>query len=169
MNEHFLKPNFTESCRSYTREQRSFREYSGRLCNSLLCVAIFLGLAGCGPKSDLLPVNGSITLDGASLKSGSIRFTLTGSEKTFTAAAPIKEGQYSLPQIKGLLPGTYHIMISAVDENSPMVTIRDASGKPLTTAPAELIPAEFNTESTKTVNVTSDGENQFNFDILSKH
>lgn len=123
---------------------------------------------GCGSKSDMLPVAGNVSLDGAPLKSGSIRFTLTGVEKTFAEAAAIKDGQFEIPQAKGLLPGTYHIMISAVDENSPMVTIKDASGNPLTSAQPELIPPEFNSESTKTVDVTPEGENQFNFDIVSK-
>lgn len=148
-------------------ESLPFRPFKS-LENLLLYAVCLLTLAGCGPQSDLLPVEGNVLLDGAPLRDGSIRFTLTGSDKVFTAAAPIEEGQYQLPQAKGLLPGIYHIMISASDENAPQVTIRDPSGRPLTTAPAELIPAEFNTESTKTVEVTPEGENQFSFDIVSK-
>lgn len=134
----------------------------------VLSAVTLLGVVGCGPKSDLLEVNGKVSLDGAPLKSGSIRFTLTGSEKAFSAEPSVKDGLYAIPQEKGLPPGTYHVMISAIDENSPMVTVRDAAGNPLTTAPADLIPPEYNTESDKTVEVTPDGENQFVFDIVSK-
>lgn len=130
--------------------------------------AIVLGMVGCGAKSDLLEVSGEVSLDGAPLESGSIRFTLTDSEKTFAAEPSIKDGLYTIPQEKGLPPGTYHVMISAIDENSPMVTIRDAAGNPLTRAPADLIPAEYNTESEKTVEVTPEGKNHFDFDIVSK-
>jgi hypothetical protein len=115
-----------------------------------------------------MEVSGNVSLDGSPLKEGSIRFTLTGSEKVVSAEPSIEDGRYTIPQDKGLPPGTYHVMISAIDENSPMVTIRDAAGNPLTTVPADRIPAEYNTESQKTVEVTSDGENQFNFDIVSK-
>jgi hypothetical protein len=123
-------------------------------------------MLGCGSKSDLLEVGGNVSLNGAPLKSGSIRFTLMDSEKVVSAEPAIEDGRYATPPDKGLPPGTYHIMISAIDENSPMVVIKDASGRPLTSAPADLIPAEYNTNSDKTIEVTPGGENQFNFDIV---
>ena len=141
---------------------------SATLIAWLITAVALAGMVGCGPKSELLGVSGEVSLDRTPLKSGSIRFTLTGSEKVLSAGASIKDGQYSIPQAKGLSPGTYHIAISAVDENSPMVTIKDASGNPLTSAPAELIPPEYNTNSEKTVDVSPDGENQFSFDIVNK-
>lgn len=139
-----------------------------RLAACIMCMAFIVGTVGCGPKSDLLEVSGAVSLNGEPLKSGSIRFTLMNSEKALSREASIKDGQYSVDQTKGLSPGTYHILISAIDENSPMVTIRDAAGNPVTSAPADLIPAEFNTNSEKTVDVTSNGENHFVFDIVSK-
>ncbi len=141
---------------------------TARLAACIMIIAIILGTVGCGPKSDLLEVSGAVSLNGAPLKSGSIRFTLTASEKVVSKEASIKDGQYSISQEKGLPPGAYHIVISAIDENSPMVTIKDAAGNPVTTAHPELIPPEYNTNSEKTVDVTLDGENHFVFDIVSK-
>lgn len=140
----------------------------GRSCAKAFLILTFIVLVGCGPKSNLLPVEGSVSLNGAPLKSGTIRFTSTSDGKSYSAEPTINDGKYAIPRAKGLPPGTYHIMISAIDENSPMVTIRDAAGNPVTTAPADLIPAEYNSESSKTVDVVVDGENQFNFDIVSK-
>lgn len=141
---------------------------AAHLAACIMGMAIIAGIAGCGPKSDLLKVSGAISLNGAPLKSGSIRFTLTNSEKALSREASIKDGQYSLDQNKGLSPGSYHIVISAIDENSPMVTIKDSAGNPITTAHPDLIPPEYNTNSEKTIDVTPDGENHFVFDIVSK-
>lgn len=135
------------------------------VCCSLAFVLLYV--AGCSPKSDRLGVSGAVSLNGALLKSGSIRFTLTQSEKAFSTEADIKEGEYEIPQAKGLPPGTYNIVISAIDENAPMVTIRDASGNPITTAPADLIPPEYGINSEKTVEVAPESENRFVFDIVT--
>lgn len=141
---------------------------TGSLAVCIMSLAFIVGTVGCGPKSDLLEVSGAVSLNGAPLKSGSIRFTLTNSEKAFSREPSIKDGQYSVPQENGLPPGTYHVMISAVDENSPMITIRDDAGNPVSSTHADLIPPEYNTESDKTVEVSPDGENHFVFDIVSK-
>lgn len=142
------------------------RSRYARFFCGLLAPTICLALAGCGANSDLLEVGGNVSLNGVPLKSGSIRFTLMNNEKAVSAEPGIIDGRYATASGKGLPPGTYHVMISAVDENSPMVTVRDALGRPVTSAPADLIPAEYNTSSDKTVDVTPEGENQFNFDIV---
>lgn len=131
----------------------------------LLGAAFCLVFTGCGSNSDLLEVGGKISLDGVPLKSGSIRLTLVGANRVFASAAPVTEGEYLFPQAKGLPAGTYHVVISAIDENSPMVIIKDAAGRPLTRAPAELIPAAYNANSEKTIDVAREGENRFDFEI----
>lgn len=159
--------NSRSSCQPYPNiKEMPGRSRHARFFCGLLAPAICLALVGCGANSDLLEVGGNVSLNGAPLKSGSIRFTLMDSEKVVSAEPGIKDGRYATAQGKGLPPGTYHVMISAVDENSPMVTVKDASGRPMTSAPADLIPAEYNTDSDKTVDVTPGGENQFNFEIV---
>ena len=73
-------------------------------------------LAGCGPKSDLLPVVTGECLsrwNSAEERINSIHVNRRGKDLCQQAAA-IKDGEFDIPQAKGLLPGTYHIMISAV-------------------------------------------------------
>jgi hypothetical protein len=115
-------------------------------------------LVGCGPASDRLPVSGTVTLDSAPLDGGTIRFTSKGGEKLIATGAPITNGEFHIPGDKGLPPGTYALEISAAATNIPPGA---------TTAP-ERIPAEYNSNSQKTVEVTADGENRFVFDIVTK-
>jgi hypothetical protein len=131
------------------------------LTNLVVAVATLISI-GCGPQSDLLGVTGEVLLDGVPVKSGSIRFTSVGSEKIASTGALIKDGQYEITQARGLPPGTYQIVISAGDENSP----QDAGG-PGSAVARELIPAEYNVNSDKTVDVAVDGDNHFVFDIKS--
>jgi hypothetical protein len=126
-------------------------------------------LGGCGPKSDRLAVSGKVTLNGAPLDIGSIRFTSVSGQKLFSSGAVIDSGEFHIPQEKGLPPGKYQLEISAPDTNAPPVVYRGAPGEPRLppTAP-ERIPPEYNTSSKHTIEVTADGDNQFVFDIVNK-
>ena len=132
---------------------------------SLLVLSLLF--SGCGPKSDRMEVSGRVTLDGEPLDSASIRFTSLGG-KLNAAGALIQDGAYLIPQEKGLPPGTYHLEISAADNDAPPVMYHDASGKPGTLTQPERIPPEYNLESQQKVEVTADGENKFDFDIVSR-
>ncbi len=70
-------------------------------------------LSGCGPQSDRLAISGKITLNGAPLDSGSIRFTSVAGQKLFASGAVVENGEFDIPQEKGLPPGTYQLEISA--------------------------------------------------------
>jgi hypothetical protein len=100
---------------------------------------------------------------------GSIRLSSTGSEKLFASGATIKNGQFTVPQEKGLPPGTYVVVISSPDESVPPVRARTLPGEPMSppTAP-ERVPPEYNTEGKHTIDVTADGDNHFTFDIQSR-
>jgi hypothetical protein len=100
---------------------------------------------------------------------GSIRLTSTGGEKLFASGTTIDNGQFTIPQEKGLPPGTYVVLISSPDESAPPVRARSAPGEPmLPPTAAERVPAEYNTEGKHTVNVTADGDNHFTFEIQSR-
>src|SRR5262249_34127760 len=111
-------------------------------------ISVALGLLslvpilGCGPKGDRLAIDGKVTLNGAPLDDGSIRFPTAGSGKLSTAAAMIKDGKYHVPQAKGLPPGTYRVEINSPDTKAPLVSVRPAPGEPAPppTAP-DRIPA----------------------------
>lgn len=124
--------------------------------------------SGCGPRSDRLQVSGAVTLDGAPLDGGTIRFTSVGAEKVTASGAMIRQGHYMVPQEHGLRPGTYHLEISAPDADAPKIIVRDTPGGPgIPTAP-ERIPPEYNSDSKKTIEVTADGDNVFDFEISGK-
>jgi hypothetical protein len=130
-------------------------------------VLMLLVAAGCGPKSDRLQVSGTVSLDGSPLDGGSIRFTSTG-EKLASSGAMVKVGEYLIPQEKGLPPGNYQVQITAADEAAAPIIIRTGPGDPGTPTQPERIPAEYNSASKHTVDVTVEGDNHFVFDIVRK-
>ena len=141
------------------------RATASRAAASLLVV---VSLSGCGPKSDRLAIDGKVTLNGAALDSGSIRFATAGAGKLFAAGAMIQDGQYHIPQAQGLPPGTYRVEINSPDTKAPLVAARAPAGEPVPppTSP-ERIPADYNSNSKHSVDVSADKANQFDFDIVS--
>jgi hypothetical protein len=133
------------------------------------CVASLVLVSGCGPRSNRLAVSGDVTLDGAPLDDGSIRLSTSGTGKLYASGAMIKGGQFHIPQESGLPPGTYRVEISAPDTKVPPVSQKVTAGQPALppTAP-ERIPAEYNSASKHTVEVTTGGDNNFKFEIASR-
>jgi hypothetical protein len=130
--------------------------------------ATLLLCTGCGPRNDRLELSGKVTLDGAPLDGGSIQLTSLEGDKIYGTGAMITSGEYFIPQEKGLPPGKYHVEISAPDTSAPLVTDRAGTGNAgIPTAP-ERIPAEYNVKSDKTIEVATDSDNYFEFDILSR-
>lgn len=133
----------------------------------LRCVAACAGvmlLAGCGPGNPLgrLPVSGTVTFQGKPLDQGTIEFAPEDG-RGVASGAVIKDGRYSIPELKGLPPGTYRVRISSAEPSSTGPP-PEFPGEHKTEA-KERIPAAFNTQSTQTVKVTAGGTNQFDFQI----
>ncbi|MEW4565445.1 hypothetical protein AB1K70_23160 [Bremerella sp. JC770] len=125
-----------------------------RISSHLLVItSIALITIGCSSERKLparFDVNGSVTLDGEPLKSGSISFR---SEKDIAdgmvASADIVEGQFTAK----VPPGEKTIVIhSIIQTNDPREEFKD------------LVPVEFNKQSTLTANVNVEST-QFNFDL----
>ena len=91
--------------------RRPFRLRISPFVVPLIAMGLF-AIAGCGPRSDRLAISGKVLLNGEPLSGGSIHFTSLG-EKKLTSGAMIENGEYHIPQEKGLLPGDYHLEISA--------------------------------------------------------
>ena len=142
---------------------------SGLLAASLPALGLLIALAGCGPDSGRLAISGTVELDGVPLDQGAIRLNSSGAGKLFASGAMIQEGEFYIPQEKGLPPGTYLVEISAPDTSAPLVVYRGAPGEPALppTAP-ERIPPEYNVNSKQTVKVTTDSDNHFVFEIASR-
>ena len=113
---------------------------------------LLLATVGCGPRSDRLPISGKVILNGAPLDLGSIRFSSTGAGKQFASEAMVQNGDYQIPQQKGLPPGTYRVEINSPDTKAPLKRPSVAPGQPLPppTAP-DRIPAKYNTDSKESV------------------
>jgi hypothetical protein len=125
-------------------------------------------LNGCGPRSDRRAVSGQVTLDGVPLDGGTIQFKSLDAKKMTASGAMVRDGEYTIPQEKGLVPGTYHLEIYAPDSAAKPVIYRSAPGAPGVLTQPERIPAEYNVESRKTIEVTADGVNRFDFAIINK-
>ncbi|MCA9220365.1 MAG: carboxypeptidase regulatory-like domain-containing protein [Planctomycetales bacterium] len=135
----------------------SFRVVAMALVGIAVCVA------GCGPDlGGRVPISGQVTLGGQPLNDGTIEFVASdGSSQTGTT---ISNGSFSLPEEKGLPPGSYIVRISSFEAGAAPEEAApgDSSAIP---EPKELIPAEYNVESNLTAEVTADGDNSFQFDI----
>jgi hypothetical protein len=88
-----------------------------------------------------------------------------GGGKMISSGAMVQNGQYQVPQHHGLLPGKYHVSISAPDPKAAPVLRRATPGGPAIPVAPDRIPAEFNSQSKQTVEVTADGDNHFVFNI----
>jgi hypothetical protein len=133
-----------------------------------LAAAGLVLLVGCGPRSDRLAITGKVTLDGVPLDKGSIRFTSLGDEKLSVSGALIQDGRYNIPEEKGLRLGTYRVQINSPDLKAPPVMAPATPSGPSFPVPPERIPAEYNIDSKQTVEVTTDGDNSFEFDIVRR-
>ncbi len=123
-----------------------------------------LCVAGCGGASDgRQAISGSVTLNGAPLEQGTIEFaSVDGSQQS---GGGITNGKYSVPAEQGLLPGKYVVRISSTEEANPGAPLGPPGPEAETVQNKQLIPPEYNTQSTLTAEVTEDGDNQFDFQI----
>lgn len=133
----------------------------------LLLAWLAASLVGCGPRTDRLALSGNVTLDAAPLDKGTIQFTTLGEGTLQSTGAVIQDGAYHIPAEKGLLPGTYRVELSSPDPTAPQVKVAAYPGGPVIPVTPDRIPAPYNVDSDKSVEVTRDGANQFDFDVNS--
>lgn len=120
--------------------------------------------SGCG-KTDPLnrqAVSGKITLNGEPLKSGTIEFAPV--ENGTSSGATISNGEYSVPQAKGLPAGEYIVRISANDATEQPIEVPGESNK----IAKELIPNTYNTKSTLRFRVEDKKDNVFDLHVETK-
>ena len=135
-------------------------------------VVLVLGVvvAGCGFETDSLPreaVSGTVTFKGQPLDVGSIMFRPIGG--SVSTDGLIENGSYAISRDKGLVPGTYKVLVSARKGSEPKRAEGVAPGsepRPKAKGPtADRIPPQYNTETTLTALVTAGGKNAFDFDL----
>jgi hypothetical protein len=130
-----------------------------------LCLAVFL--AGCGSDNPLgrKALSGAVKLDGAPLDKGAIEFhPMDGGVQS---GALISSGSYSIPAKEGATAGKYRVVIYDTYETPPLPP-GHMPGDDLPKPPKPKVPAEWNSKSQKTIDVTKEGPNKFDFEIVTK-
>lgn len=119
---------------------------------------------GCGrPANGRLEISGNVNLDGSPLDQGVITFTDI-ERRLPSSGAMIIQGQFHIPDGKGLQPGTYKVAIDSADESTEGGT----AGPYSMVIPRSKIPSRYNSDTVLTANVTLDGDNSFIFDLSTK-
>ncbi|MEZ6142157.1 MAG: hypothetical protein R3B84_16470 [Zavarzinella sp.] len=118
---------------------------------------IFL-LSGCS-SSEYKTVHGTVTLKGVKLDQGYVRF-IAQFEGGTEAGAPITNGEYSVPESAGMKPGIYKVILTS---GEPGTVADQAPGDSSQVVNKDRFPAEWNTQSQKTIEVTAGGPNKFDF------
>jgi hypothetical protein len=136
-----------------------------RAARALILAIALVTLAGCSRRA---AVQGTVTLAGAPVDGGSIRFTPAGGGTGAAAplAAPIQGGKYAIDGSPAPSPGSYRVEISWKKKTGRKVPTPGDSAVPMDET-AEAIPPNYNSSSTLTADVKS-GSNTLNFDLKSR-
>jgi hypothetical protein len=134
----------------------------------LLGGVLVLPLAGgCSARGPVRhEITGRVTYKGEPVDDGIIEFEPLDNQGTKDGSS-INNGEYRIPQGKGLLPGRYRVNVyigdgtSGAGNASPDTPAR----RPGTKRGKERAPPEFNKESKQVREVTEGGPNRFDFDI----
>lgn len=133
-----------------------------RLLGWLSIAALLAAGCGGGDGLDRQAISGQVTLDGAPLESGSIRFEPVDG-RGVASGAVIIDGAYQVAAAQGLTPGTYHVSISSAGNAVPAQPSMDNEA-PL---PEERIPVRYNTETELQITIAPQGPTDFPFDLTT--
>lgn len=133
----------------------------------LLIVAGLLAVAGCGDEDiGRVPVEGTVTVDGMPMPSGSIVFVPAEGTKGPKAAAIVENGQFSLEREAGPVAGSH---VVKVYENQPAAGTLDdpvafAEASPDAGRGNPIAP-RYNEASVLRATTTEDEPNQLSFAV----
>lgn len=143
---------------------------SHRLVRRMVGLVLLGMICGCGTSdpSGRRAISGAVTLDGAPLEQGSISLQPADGAK-YSSGAVISKGRYTIPKDKGLPPGKYRVVISAVKPGTGLTLPQGAMpGEEVGVPAEELIPPEWNTNSNQFIEITTSGSTVFTHEIVSK-
>lgn len=132
------------------------------LASILGVVVLFVAIAGCKPSDGLQPVEGTVTLDGQPLESGSINIGPMVGQPGTAVGGKIVNGMYQVRASKGEMAVTIRAQKSVPIENPT----EDEIAHNVTERVVELIPERYNQRSELKITV-NEGKNTFNFDLES--
>ena len=85
----------------------------GCLATVVLLAGMSLSLTGCGPRT--CSVQGTVLWDGQPVPEGRIAFRPMEPNDVPTVQAVIRNGEYSFDSQQGIRPGTYSVVITAME------------------------------------------------------
>lgn len=125
----------------------------------LACLAVLA--PGCSQGDGQGRVQGTVTLDGVPLKTGSVRFVPVAGQSS-TAGAEIVDGKFEA----AVAPGKMRVEFTAPKVAGKQKMI-DAPGAREVDIVEELLPARYNVRSELTIDVQA-GEQEHPFELKSK-
>lgn len=135
----------------------------------LLLGVVAVSLSACSSDAiDRARVSGTVSYNGQPLETGMIElYPIDGTGGPSTGGI-IEQGQYEIPADKGpLVEGAYQVRITSMRKTGKTFVDRDRPNQVIDW-PANLIPAQYNTQSTLKVTIASDrSQNKFDFDLQS--
>jgi len=149
----------------------------------LLSLAVVLGCGGEPDKIKVIPVTGTVTLDGKPLEEATVTFLPQTAQGVAAAATTDKNGHYVLQTAgahrPGAAPGQYTVTIMKIEvkplrtqeESFAQAKSQGANAMPLpTTESKQLLPAKYRNPALSgfTATVSDSGKNSFDFDVKSK-
>jgi hypothetical protein len=107
-----------------------------------------------------------VAVDGAPLPEGTISFTPLPGTASPTAGAPIKDGEFSVPQDKGLRAGSFRVEIRAIRPTGK-TKYDDVSGGVITLKEQYIAP-RYNTNSELVAEIVAGEHNRLEFKLSEK-
>lgn len=118
--------------------------------------ALFLG--GCGSEGPpRFAVSGQVVYDGKPVTNGNIGFVPTQSSAAKSAGADIVDGRYEIPGYKGLLEGSYKVVIYAERPTGRKLQADEGSTERIDEL-VQYIPDVYNVSTTLSADVSGDRE-----------
>ena len=130
-------------------------------------LAILLGIFafGCGDNAGgRLAVSGTVSLVGAPIKDGSIRFLPQDGQGTENGCG-IVDGKFKLDKKDGLRPGKYFVRVTAGDGKTLVDAEAGGPGGSTNIVSIDLIPPEWAENSKQQIEVKLGDKNEFKFEI----
>jgi hypothetical protein len=119
-------------------------------------------MVGCQQGPARIGVKGTVTYKGAKVADGWITFVPKEPDKGTQEAARITDGEYALGAANGLVPGGYRVAITASEPGAKPAPDM-APGAPRRVQP--LIPEKYNRDSNLSIDVTVEGQREFDFNL----
>lgn len=133
---------------------------------AIICLSI-VTLGGCGDGIPRASVEGTVTLDGAPLAQGAIKFEPMPGTAGVVTGTEVKDGKFTLSSNAGAAPGWNRVEITAMKKSGKMVQAALAPEGTMTEELVSAIAPRFNVDSELKFEVKA-GANTANFDVKSE-